>query len=66
VEKMANVTLNALYEQVLYLRKELRTLERMLVPEMELSKKELGRLKKMRQEAKKELKEGRLVRLEDI
>lgn len=63
---MANVTLNALYEQVLYLRKELRTLERMLVPEMELSKKELGRLKKMRQEAKKELKEGRLVRLEDI
>ena len=61
-----NVTMGMIYEEIINLKKEVRKLEQMLVPEIELSKEEMEELEKLKEEAKKELKEGKLIPLEEL
>ena len=61
-----NVTMDMIYEEIINLKKEVRKLERMLVPEIELSKEEMEELEKLKKEAKQELKEGKLIPLREL
>ena len=63
---MENVTLDVVYSEIKSMKKELQRLESILVPEIQLSKSELEELKKLREEAKRELKEGKLIPAEDL
>ena len=65
-EKMADVNLNILYDELKSVKKRLAYLEDVLIPEEELSEKELRELEELRKEAVEEHKKGQTIKLEDI
>lgn len=65
-ECMETITLTKLYDEILSVKQEIRRLEELIVPEINLSKKELSELKRLRAEAFKELRQGKLVPAKDL
>ena len=61
-----NITLQEIYHELKEVKKHLQHLEEIIIPEENLSKKELERIDKLRQEALKEYKEGKTVKIEDL
>ncbi|MEK6979302.1 MAG: hypothetical protein AABW86_03700 [Candidatus Micrarchaeota archaeon] len=62
----ANVTLDAMYNEILTIKKELLKLETVLIPEVTLTVNEMKELRKLKEEAKRELKEGKLISIEAL
>ena len=63
---MENITLTDVYQEIISMKKEFKYLESMLIPEIQLSKEETKELNKLREEYKKELKEGKMIPIDDI
>jgi len=59
---MENVTINEVYNELLFLRKEIEKLEYMIIPEEKISEKEMKELKEILAEAKR----GEKIRAEDV
>jgi hypothetical protein len=59
---MQNVTLDLLYNELLYIHKKIDRLEHILIPEVEMTEEE----KKELAEAKQDVKEGNVVEFEKI
>ncbi len=58
---MENVDINMVYNEIKLVRKKLEYLEDILVPEEELSEKELKEIDKLRKEALEEHKKGQTM-----
>lgn len=63
---MQNVSLNMVYHEIQVVRKKLDYLEDILIPEEELSTKELKEIDRLRAEALQEHKKGQTIRVEDL
>ncbi len=61
-----NITLQEIYHELKEVKKHLQHLEEIIIPEENLSKKDLERIDKLRQEALKEYTEGKTVKIEDL
>lgn len=61
-----NITLDELYKKLNKIEEKLDYLEDYIIPEEELSEDELKEIETLRQEALKEHKEGKTVKLEDL
>lgn len=63
---MENVNVNMLYDEIKLVRKKLEYLEDILIPEEQLSEKELKVIDKLRAEALAEHKKGQTIKVEDL
>lgn len=63
---MANVNINVLYCEILAVKKKIERLEDILIPEEELTGKELKALDKLRGEALEEHRKGQTVKLSEL
>ena len=59
---MANVTIETVYKELMLLKKEIETVKYALIPEEQLSARELREIR----QAKKEMESGREKNFEDI